>query len=177
MFKGIYTALLIAVAAALWTPTAQAGTTIVPPAGSPIPYQQWVQEARVPTPHVALTIVEEPCVFLDDFAQACTSPETGTIWFGGGGRTTFYHELGHNFDYYELTESARVRYMTLIGRSGQGWRQPGTFSPHELFAESYLGCAYRPRMSQDGTVMGQEVVGGWRVHNRVCRLIQRVGGY
>ena len=95
-------ALLAALAAA--PGPAAAATDVDPPAGA-FPYQQWVDDAKVPTPDVEIHVIETMCPpELAGFALACTAKGTYTIWLSpeGGDRATFLHELGHNYDYYEL---------------------------------------------------------------------------
>jgi hypothetical protein len=152
--------------------SAQADTTITCEPCSR-PYQRWVDEARVPTPDMMLAVIEAPCPYLTEVG-ACTAAGTDTIWFSTSRRQVFYHELGHNFDWYVLPEWARVRYLAILDLAGP-WEQPeaGHQSPNELFAESYAFCAMQP-VTHGGGVAGQVPVGGWRVHNRVCRLIGRL---
>lgn len=44
---------------ALGASEAQAHTTIVAPPGAHFPYQQWVDEAKVPTPDATIAVVED----------------------------------------------------------------------------------------------------------------------
>lgn len=161
-----------AVASLALAGSAQGSTTIIAPVGSTVPYQRWVDEAKVPTPDVTLTVVEESC----EGAAACTSADTDVVNVGPmpfGRRHAFLHELGHRLDYL-MPEWVRIRYMAIVGLGG-AWRQPEAlhYSPHEMFAESYALCARRPKIERGGGVDGEEPIGGWRTHNRVCRLIVR----
>jgi hypothetical protein len=113
----------------------------VAPAESRFPYQRWVDEAKVPTPDVTLTVVEsnEPC----NGRRACTIPEEGMIWLGPeyGALEThrdFLHELGHNFDDDVMTPGARARFRALSRHPSIPWAEPGLA---ELFAETYRQCA------------------------------------
>ena len=164
---------LLAVAAVLWFTgaTAQARTIIECDSCS-YPYQQWVDEAKVPTPNVTLTVVGDvsPC----EGAGGCTEEGADTIWFAGsGGRQGFYHELGHNFD-YSMPAWARARYLAILGRSGPWRRQSYNQSPNEFFADSYALCAFKLWIPLGGEVQDQKPVGGRSVHNRTCRLIRHV---
>jgi hypothetical protein len=152
---------------------AQAQTTITCEPCS-YPYQQWVDEAKVPTPDVTLTVVEHSCI--TPSAPACSFPEEGVVDFGSDfhPRQSFYHELGHVFDYYILPEWARVRFEQIDGQSAP-WEEPALLhrSPNEQFAESYAFCALKGH-TKTPWINGQHVPGGVTVHNRVCRLIDRL---
>jgi hypothetical protein len=165
--------------AVLWLAAeqAQAETTTIICNPCSEAYQRWVDDAEVPTPSTTLTVLEQPCPIppISYPAHTCTSPEAAIIWFGDGGRQTFYHELGHNLD-YQMPTWVRERYMGILGRTGE-WVQPSVLhhSPNELFAESYALCAFKLWVPRGGAVQGQSPVGGRRVHNRVCRLIRLHG--
>lgn len=158
-----------------WTVTAHATIIVCEPCS--YPYQRWANESKVPTPVTTLRVVEGagPC----EDAIACTVPSEATIWFEGaafGNRQTFYHELGHNFDYLVLPEWARARYIALLGREPQPWLEPTQLSrsPNELFAESYALCAFQLRITSGLAVRGQHPPGGRRVHNEVCRIVTQI---
>lgn len=166
-------------ALAFCSPPAVARTTIIEPEGARYPYQRWVDEARVPTPAVTLSIVEEPCESIDDWAPACTRPGSYTIWMAASlrPRATLWHEVGHNFDYYTLPEWARQRFATLIAYSGPWQGVPNDGS--ERFAQAYdtcaaLGPAYPgdPNLAIRGNGLG-----GIRnvTFRAICRMITRVG--
>jgi hypothetical protein len=113
---------------------AQAATTISPESGTSFPYQQWVDEAKVPTPDVTLRVVEQGCHGSYGYATACTRRDSYTIWLdptvATRRRAAFLHELGHNFDYYALTDADRQAFANIAG----DWDV-------ELFAEVYRSCA------------------------------------
>jgi hypothetical protein len=125
---------------------AQAHTTITCEPCS-FPYQRWVDEAKVPTPDVTLTVIEGPCAI--ESVGVCTAPALLTTWVDAAKLTTvelspheaFLHELGHVFDAYTLPEWARSRYRH-IRNSVQPWFGPTSGEGlAEVFAESYMGCA------------------------------------
>lgn len=107
------------VAFALLPAVAQAHTTIIAPPESHLPYQQWVDEARVPTPGGSVTVVEDTAACTDQPVLGCT--DGTTIWMQWiGGRATFDHELGHIF----------------------AFQHPGLADFYsERFAQSYSLCA------------------------------------
>lgn len=155
--------------------TAQAHTTIV--SSNPI-YQQWVDEAKVPTPNVTLTVIEEACTDLPggDTAEACTAPG-GTIWALGVDRKDFLHEVGHNADYYTLPQWARDRFRLLI-HDPREWRADPN-GPNEKFASTYARCAItgadfrgEPDLAIRGG--GSNYVSG-PLYRRLCRLIVAAG--
>ena len=160
---------------ALAVPTAaQAHTTIIEPEGSHFPYQQWVDEAKVPTPDITLTLIEAPCPEEDEVFYACMGRAEQTIWVNlemmgrrdAWPRAIFYHEIGHFFDYLDLPEWARLRFRE-IRHSGRPWVDEGKFEGlEEVFADSYSGCALdRPKVYMQRRP--------WQEYApRVCHLIQ-----
>jgi hypothetical protein len=123
---------------------ASAKTSITAPPGTSMPYQRWVDEAKAPTPNVTLTLVEDdaPC----GGPTACTGPGDFTIWlapWGGEGLTrgVFLHELGHNFDYYDMTEATRAHFEFLVGEDRSWTEDPN--APNEKFAEAWKWCALK----------------------------------
>lgn len=187
----IVTVTLFAVLACLrWAGEASAVTIIEPP-GSHFPYQQWADEAKMPTPDATLEVVEtgaeHGCPGRDLNYAGCTSPQTGMIWVAPeafaaiGPRRTFWHELGHNVD-ADLQPWMRERFMALLGLSGawvvEGEPKPGD-SPDELFATAWPECALKPKVAVSGglgvgPMYGSEPLGGRRVHNAICRMLGRL---
>jgi hypothetical protein len=114
---------LVTVLALCWAAPASASTAIESP--NPI-YQQWVDRARVVTPDITVQVVEHPsgCGAAEGTqADGCTgSGEPIYVTPDEDTRETFYHELGHQFDY-------------LTGMSAKwGW-------DNERFATNYQVCA------------------------------------
>ena len=140
------------VALALLAPPARAGSAVVSPAESEMPYQVWIDAAAVPTPDVTIEVLEvadDPC---GGGAAAC---EVGGQYFDDGipriwldrrwfsrepTRPRFLHEVGHVFDDEVLREIDRHRYTQMIGLRGH-WYYQDEDSPGERFAESYRRCA------------------------------------
>lgn len=99
----------------------------------------------MPTPDLTIAVTEAPCPTREEDAVACT--ESARIWMNPGllrssrdwPREAFYHELGHAFDYYDLTVSARARFRSLR-HSRLPWE--GGEGLGEQFAESYMSCAF-----------------------------------
>ena len=64
--------------------SAAAQTTIVEPAGSHFPYQRWIDEAKIPTPAINITLEETSmpfgCPGRTTSYVACTTPSEGRIW-------------------------------------------------------------------------------------------------
>jgi hypothetical protein len=155
---------------------ASAATVVDPPAGA-FPYQQWVDEAKVPTPDVDIRVVETMCPSeLAGFALACTAKGTYTIWLSpeGGDRQTFLHELGHNFDYYELGRWGSRQFRKIID-DDRPWRSgPGEIglSPHEIFAEEYGICARKLTIKR-AIIRLPPIRIGPAAHAAVCDLIER----
>lgn len=125
--------------------SAQASTVITPESATSYPYQRWVVRGALPTPPIAVQVLEEACPFLSG-VSACTEPG-GPIYmdpaaFGSIPRTkaTFMHELGHQYDYTRLTDANRARFMSIYGLP-EPWYQPGNLdystNPAERFADRY----------------------------------------
>jgi hypothetical protein len=177
MKPGRYVLALALAAIAVWTPPeAMASTLMDPPAGS-FPYQRWVDRAKVPTPDVRLRLFEAPCPFelAQEFANACTGKGTFEIWMNaeGGTRERFYHELGHNLDYYELGRWASRQFRKIVG-DDRPWRtKPGEvgLSPHEIFAEAYAQCARKEHIKR-AIIQLPPIVIGPREHDLICALIR-----
>jgi hypothetical protein len=137
-----------------------------------------VDEARVPTPEVTLTVVESPCL---DGARACIAPWDAVLWLdpGSATREDFLHEVGHAEDYFALPDWMRWRFMSLLVLTGEWNPQPETqFSPAEQFADVYAECAVVPYIDRKqrlgpGPVFGGEPIGGRVTHNRICRMLAR----
>jgi hypothetical protein len=158
-------------------PAAAEASTVIDPQAGAFPYQQWVERAKVPTPDVTIRLFEEPCPFelAQEFANACTGKGTYEIWMNpeGGTRERFYHELGHNFDYYELGRWASRQFRKVIGDT-RPWRtEPGEIglSPHEIFAEAYAQCALKRRIKRAVIQLPPIKIGPHR-HDQTCELIR-----
>jgi hypothetical protein len=166
---------LSAVALAAAASPAGAATVIDPLQGAH-PYQRWVERSEVPTPDVTLKLIETTCPpDLIGFATACTQRDTFTIWMNpeGATRARFYHELGHNFDYYELGRWASRQFREITG-DDRPWRtKPGEIglSPHEIFAEAYGVCALRRHIRRP-VIQLPPIVIGPAEHDAICDLIR-----
>lgn len=141
--------MLVLVLVGLLGGTAEAQTTVTTPG----PYQRWVLESRMPSAAERVEVIESAC----PGAIACTSPFEQRIYIDRSAtfhpRPTFWHELGHRFDYQALTRQSRHRFMHLMGFPPVGWRQQ--FGPYtndtgaERFATIYAVCAERqPRLEK-----------------------------
>ncbi len=163
---------------ALAPAAAQAHTTIIEPPESHFPYQQWVDEAKVPTPDVTLTVVEDSSG-CEEEASACTGPESATIWLDplvlqerAAVRETLLHELGHRVDYV-MPEWMRLRFLSLR-RDKRAWRAPPN-SPNEQFAEAWRLCAERGlRIREPIDEGGYNYFPSPRLHGQVCRMVSRL---
>jgi hypothetical protein len=176
-------ATIIGIAAALTLLTlggkASAATVV---AGGAQPYQRWVDEAKVPTPDVTLTVIAvagpHGCPALEVDRSACTSPDQRMIWMGVDDRSTFLHEVGHNADYYLLSDADRAAFMAIYGLAGTWVASIDPASPNEMFASVWAECAVKPYLTRAqmrslgrGPIFGGPPLGGRVRHNRACRLI------
>lgn len=147
-------------------------TALVGPSGSPVPvlWQRWTDQAKVPTypgrvqMEISAAAAQQVCGF-DPNGGVDTELILGCETLGvqtglpeviltpsGDERGVLYHELGHVFDSYVMTDRWRIRFMELWGvrprrritRAGM-WGGVGTASqngvPNEWFAEGYRLCA------------------------------------
>jgi hypothetical protein len=158
-------------------PAAGEASTVIDPQAGAFPYQQWVNRAKVPTPDVTLRLFEQPCPLelAQEFANACTGKGTYEISMNpdGGTRERFYHELGHNFDYYELGPWASRQFRKITGDERRWRTKPGEIglSPHEIFAEAYAQCA-RKRHINRAIIQLPAIVIGPPEHDLICALIR-----
>lgn len=177
-------AFLVAVA------SASAHTTIIEPMGSHFPYQQWVDESKMPTPDVTITVIETEyghgCPSRESDYVACTIPSEALIWIAPAEvtkpREVFLHEVGHNVD-ARMPEWMRVRYMAIMDFEGV-WSvqaEPAPITPSERFAASYSECAVKPyiplaatRWLGVGPIFQGMPTGGIVAHNRACRMLARL---
>ena len=144
----------------LWM-TASADAAIVPPEGRPAHgywahnYAAWARQSKVSLPPQTITVKH------GEVARACGS-RPGTVWAcairwphnvmriqPGASRFTFYHELGHFFDFAYMTERWRDKFARIVGRPHRTWDmywwhiQYGIYNYglREPFAEIYAHCA------------------------------------
>jgi hypothetical protein len=167
--------LALAAIAMLLNPATATSATVIDPLEGAFPYQRWVERAKVPTPDVTLRLLEEPCPLELGFANACTERDTYTIWMSpeGATRARFYHELGHNFDYYELGRWASRQFRKIVGDDRRWRTKPGEIglSPHEIFAEAYSVCA-RKRTIARAIIQLPPIRIGPAEHVAICDLIR-----
>jgi hypothetical protein len=167
--------LALVVSASLLHPATASSATVIDPLEGAFPYQGWVERAKVPTPDVTLRLIEEPCPDELGVANACTARDTYTIWMSpeGATRARFYHELGHNFDYYELGRWASRQFRGITGDDRRWRSKPGEIglSPHEIFAEAYGVCA-RKRTIARAIIQLPPIRIGPAEHEAICDLIR-----
>ena len=125
----------------------------------------------MPTVPQAVTLSLDGCPF--EQTRSCTQEGVPAIWLAPS-RTTrhdLYHEMGHLYDYFVLTEATRQRFLSLR-QDRRPWRSAPN-SPHEQFAEAYAFCA-----TGRAPLFAGRVLGGYgytpslRAHKRICALIR-----
>lgn len=155
---------LFAVLACMGASQATASTTIQTPEPTIFPWQRWVEESKMPTPDLTITLREEPCPGAP-WVTGCVNFEQYEIYFkpnrilkmrDRSRRPLFlFHEVGHFFDREVLTDQLRDRFRAIFGLEGKPWdraRQkpppgepiamhPGP--PMEKFAQGYAECALK----------------------------------
>ena len=152
---------------------AQASTVVV---ASPdnAGYQSWVDQVkRVPTPDIGLEVtIGSTCGGL-----GCSGAGTGQIeLMGFAPRSTFYHELGHEFDVWAMTEADRSAFIALVGRPWATWWDVGRYDEGymagEWFAEVYAICAGAKHVYPAWEyTTGSLLLAGWRVR-QACGLMR-----
>ena len=108
-------------------------------------YENWMAGARVPLPDGEFTLINADCP--GGGMPICTEPWNRAIYRANwNGQQTFFHEVGHDFDYWELTPGDRARFLYLVGRERWGVWTPAeeaTAIGAEAFADTYSYCALR----------------------------------
>jgi hypothetical protein len=173
-------ALVVALAALVLAPSAQAGTTLVGADGQtgPQPYQRWVDEARVSTPDVQITLHLEGCPHQappPGEVLGCATQDPPAIWLPNPrDRQTLMHEIAHFFDAREMTARNRRTFRAIMKEGGRGWLTPqadrfDTGPLFEQFAEGWRMCARSlrwPSLYSDYDYLPTR-----HQHRKVCRLI------
>lgn len=160
-------------------PGAEARTTIVEPEHSPYPFQQWADEAKVPTPTATLSVRIAPCPVIHPPAEGCF--EDPLIWIrdSRADAATLYHELGHAFDRYVMTEEDRNVYKHVVRMTALPWGNSlegaGVWKAGlgELFAQTYERCALQYRIRRARLVAPLWLTPP--LHDQLCRLIRYWG--
>lgn len=139
------------------------------------PLQQWADRAAIPTPNLDVTVS-----LTND---RCGTPAPAGCAQGAAiylaweehprrryRRFIFFHELGHVFDTYVLTDAYRAR---LEPRLGDGtWRENVAEPLHERFASAYALCATGARRATVGNSTYGYTAGARR-HRKTCRIIRQ----
>lgn len=117
------------------------GATLRAGSDTTLPYQQWLNEARAPSPDTRIWVYRDTCPGSPGYN--CTNKRT--IWIDPLEHNTeavFFHELGHVYDSTELRRQDREQYRQIMGLAGR-WRLPTVPSSglQETFANSYSRCA------------------------------------
>ncbi len=134
-------------------------------------YQRWVDEMRVPTPNVIVTLKLVPdaaagraiciegsaCAFRGEPPTIVLptefDPPGSAALIGrdprGAIKDKLFHEAGHLIDRYLMTDANRDRFRMII-RDARPWRTSPD-SPHEQFAEAAAACAWPPALRDRAT--------------------------
>lgn len=164
---------------ALGTGPAVAETQLVQADGSRHGLQMWVEEMKMPSPDVTLTLLSSNCPFLEStgIIKACTRRGDYTIWFPRGDHETLFHEIGHNVDYYVAPEWMRYRFRVLTG----DWRdwEADPNGPNESFAAAYARCSVLGAKFKGDPNIGLGPFNAMLSNHRfrqICRLLARLPG-
>jgi hypothetical protein len=140
----VRTAAVVAIVTALLCAGSSQAVTIVMWNGqAPRPFQKWARAMRVPTFHGTVT--------LHRTSECASCAQGSNIWldphyysrYERDTREALYHELGHVFDYFQMTDADRAAFEETTG-DHRPWRTSYD-SPHEQFAEAYAFCALPPK--------------------------------
>lgn len=109
-------------------------------------YQQWIDNAPVEAPDADITVIENSSRCSEDGTpvSGCTYQGSTEIYLEvhpGYTKDTFFHELGHQFDYWSLSDQQRAKILAIIGREFWINRTLEHDSAHEIFADAYRQCA------------------------------------
>jgi hypothetical protein len=181
-------ALVLTAVSGLVVTSSAAAYTVTRPNGQVRPVATaWAEASLEPLPHEAGIVLNTN---RRDVAgacygnSACTSPEWPSIYLDpryGSVRATFFHELGHRFDYTRLTDANRARFRELAHiRPKRPWRGVPN-APAERFAEAYGLCSLgrEPRLPLTPTRVSNRINGAYgysptvRQHRRICHWLRR----
>ena len=131
----------------------------------------------VPGPHEDVTIIREHCP--RDPATSCTWAGGPIYWAPGDDTGILLHELGHHFDYDDMTDQDRADFEAING-DPRPWRSPPN-SPNEQFAEAYRMCAeirvLKWKHDRWGSLWLPTGAYGWepgpKRHKKACAIIRR----
>ena len=150
------------------------------------PFSGWAEDARVPLPPAGAVVVHyAPC---PEFPE-----EAGCAWPEQDGqpvhvfvlpsrdrsedRRTFWHELGHAYDWTVLSDVQRAKLTLLMGMRGPWSKRPMEDQPAEAFGEAYRFCAMgadrsrRAFRREDASVeYGYAVT--FRRQRGICRMLR-----
>lgn len=174
---------IVAVLVGLAIAPVASAVRLVTPTGTPVGgvWQHWANHSRVPTVRETITFVAfrgDGMEYCGEPALGCSSPAfPGVLPFIAttvGDRFSFYHELGHEFDWTYLTLTLRARFLRLMGEPHVPWVEGGSADD---FADLYATCAlgygtHRAPFNENG---GWPIVPSLARLNDVCRLIVRLG--
>lgn len=151
-------------------------------------WQDWVNDSHVPTygGTILLVLSSAPCGnealgcaeagWCPPTLRECAQNGVGPVIFTDpNDRFTFFHELGHEFDWAYLTDTDRRELLRMMGERGAPWVEDGA---QDDFADLYATCAEgygtgEGSFNPNGW-SGIPVVGTLDALNDVCSFIVRV---
>lgn len=175
--------LIIAMLALLTLPTSAGAVILVNQQGQPVggKWQRWADQSHMPIFHMTVGLVVASSSSTTAKCgphPACVTPwdKPPTIWLSTTldharpvyARQDLYHEEGHVFDWYYLTDTTRQQLERVMGDRGQNWAEGGTPNggASDDFANAYAGCAdTAPKLWRQFTISYN-----WPA---VCRIAQR----
>ena len=188
MFKSLTVALALV---ALMAPaSASAGLYAHYADGTPAKkYNKWARLMKVSSPDANVLIREhaEAPAICGGLATACVYPNYVTKGYdldimvendARSQRLTYWHELGHVFDYAHLTDPLRNAFLTWNGENDGRWSTEDYGStPNEVFARTYAACAVLGPRMRKGQVNYAEwsgvVATNVKRHAKTCAMVEK----
>lgn len=144
--------LLAVVLLALGASGAEGRTTIIEPLGANGTFQRWADGSLAATYQGEIEVTGDLSICRNEVVVGCAFPSGEHIVVNSSTpRFTFFHELGHAYDFRVLTPEQRNRFLWINGLSSPAWQEspdppavegwPQRQSPSELFADAYAVCA------------------------------------
>jgi hypothetical protein len=144
-------AVSVAIVALAAASPVQAETAVTGPSHRLPQIERWIDHSKLPTPRGTITVEDRDC--FDYGGSSCAWRDSATIYLNpDDNRGDFMHELGHFFDYWEMTDAARRRFLAIEGDTRE-WVSPPN-SPHEQFAEVYRYLATHGKRQAGRTTLG-----------------------
>lgn len=140
-------------------------------------YQQWLDDAKMPTPKRRVKFHLTGC-FNGETEASCSFPRGG-IWLARAhheDKPVFLHEFGHQIDYWLMTDKRRFRFAALVGRPMQSANDWTGSNERVLLAETFASAWSLCARTPDHYDEVDETQYGWypseKLHRDVCGFLR-----